>query len=67
MKDFTFWYDETYIYKGGFQANSAEEAQELLEQVFSGEKDINDLPGFWNKDKGYESNYDLKTLQETED
>jgi hypothetical protein len=66
-KTYTFWYDETYTYKAGFTAESLEEAQKLLAEVFEGETAIEDLPGYWSKDKGYESDYAPETLEEYED
>lgn len=52
-KRYEFWYDETYTYKAWIEADSAEEASELVNQVEFGELDINALPAFVNKDKGY--------------
>jgi hypothetical protein len=67
MKKYTFWYSETYTYKGGFEAESLEEAKKLLNEVFEGEMSIQELPWFWNKDKGYEADYSPETLEEVED
>jgi hypothetical protein len=67
MKEYTFWYSEEYVYKAGFKAKNLEEAQKLLEHVFEGENSIEDLPGYWNKDKGYECDYSPETLEEHED
>jgi hypothetical protein len=64
MKTYTFWYSETYTYKAGFQAESLEEAKKLLNDVFDGERDINTLPEFWFKDKGYETEYSSDTIEE---
>lgn len=66
-KTYTFWYSEECTYKGGFQAESLEEAQKLLDEVFEGERAIEDLPGYWSKDKGYEAEYAPETLEEIED
>lgn len=66
-KTYTFWYSETYTYKGGFDAENLEEAKELLSKVFDGEIGIEELPEFWNKDKGYEADYSPETLEEWED
>jgi hypothetical protein len=52
-KTFEFWYDEVYTYKAWIEADSQEEADELINQVESGDLDINALPKFQNKDKGY--------------
>ncbi len=67
-KTYTFWYDETYTYKVGFKADSLEQAQELLSQVFDeGEFSVEQLPEFWSKDKNYEFDYAPETLEEWED
>ncbi len=67
-KTYTFWYTESYTYKGGFKAESLEQAQELLSQVFDdGEISVEELPEFWSKDKGYEVEYSPETLEEWED
>lgn len=52
-KTFEFWYDETYTYKAWIEADSQEEADELINQVEMSEMEITDLPKFQNKDKGY--------------
>jgi hypothetical protein len=67
MKTYTFWYSEEYTYKAGFQAESLEEATKLINEVFEGDTAIEDLPAFWSKDKGYESDYSPETLEEHED
>lgn len=67
MKEYTFWYSETYTYKAGFKAENLEEATKLVNEVFEGERAIEDLPEFWNKDKGYEADYSPETLEEWED
>lgn len=54
MATFEFWYDETYTFKAWFEADSQEEADLLIEQVQEGELEIDELPKFVNKDKGYE-------------
>lgn len=53
MAVYEVWYDETYTFKAWFEADSAEEASELVNQVEFGELEITDLPAFVNKDKGY--------------
>lgn len=64
MTKFTVWYDETYTYKMGFEAETKEEALELIQAVYQGDLDINELPGFWSKDKGYQIDIDPYTLEE---
>jgi hypothetical protein len=53
LKTYEFWYDEVYTYKAWIQAESQEQADELINQVEMADLDINALPGFTNKDKGY--------------
>lgn len=53
LKTYEFWYDEVYTYKAWIQAESQEQADELINQVEMADLDINALPGFINKDKGY--------------
>jgi len=53
MATFEVWYEETYTFKAWFEADSAEEASELINQVEFAELDINALPKFVSKDKGY--------------
>jgi len=65
--EFSFWYDETYTYKGYITADSREEALKLIEQVELGEIRINDMPGFTCKDKGYTFEIDPGTLENLND
>lgn len=64
MPEFEIWYSETYTYKAWFTANDKEQALELLEQVESDEIEMDDLPGFGKKDKSYEIEMDLPSLEE---
>lgn len=64
MKTYTFWYNETHTYKGGFHAKSLEEAKELLRKAFNNDIDMNDLPDFWYKDKGYDFELAPETIEE---
>lgn len=67
-KQFTFWYSETYTYKAWFEAESIEEARELLDQVWNSDLDMEeDLPKFGNKDKNFELDIDMVSLEEVED
>lgn len=67
MKEYTFWYSATYTYKAGFRAESKEHAEMLLKGVFENYNSIEDLPGFWEKDKGYDADYSPETLEEWAD
>lgn len=70
MKDFVFWYSEDTAYKAGFEAETLEEAQSLLEAHFRGDSrsesfgDLEELPGFWSKIKGNDYDYAPETLEE---
>lgn len=64
MPTYEFWYDETTTYKAWFDAENLEEAEKLLDRVQDGEMNIDDLPEFGNKDKGYEVALEHSTLEE---
>ncbi len=66
MARYTVWYSETYTYKAWFEADSKEHAQELLEQVRDSEIEVEELPEFGNKDKNYELDVAVETLEEVE-
>lgn len=66
MARYTVWYSETYTYKAWFEADSKEHAQELLGQVRDSEIDVEELPEFGNKDKNYELDVAVETLEEVE-
>lgn len=54
MPTYEFWYDETYTFKAWFEADTEEQARELVSEVENGNLDITELPDFQNKDKNYE-------------
>jgi hypothetical protein len=64
MPTFEFWYDETYTYKAWFDAENLEEAKKLLDKVTDGEINIDQLPEFGNKDKGYKVSFEHATIEE---
>ncbi len=64
MNDYTFWYSETAVFKGGFKAENFQQAQDLLSQVFDGDTPIEELPEFWAKSKNFELEYSPETLEE---
>lgn len=64
MATFEVWYSETYVYKAWFDADDKEAALAMLEQVESGEADLEELPNFGNKDKSYELEIDPISLEE---
>lgn len=64
MATYEFWYDETYTHKAWIEADSQEEADELINRVEESEIEIVDLPKFRNKDKNY--TLTIGMLQEVE-
>ena len=66
MATFTFWYTEDATMKGYFDAESVEEATELLRQARDGEIAVEDLPAFFEKCKGQDIQIDTNTLEEIE-
>lgn len=61
MSTYEFWYDETITYKGWFEAENAEQAQEMLDSVEAGDISFDDLPEFQSKDKNYTLEVDKPT------
>lgn len=53
MSTYEIWYDETYTYKGWFEAENAEQAQEMIDALQAGDISFDDLPEFQKKDKNY--------------
>jgi hypothetical protein len=64
MKEFSFWYSETYTFKGWFQAESEEQARTFLARVEDGEWELEELLEFQKKDKGYELELDEGSLED---
>jgi hypothetical protein len=64
MPEFEFWYDETATYKAWFEADSKEQAIEMLEKLEGGMISIDDLPNYQGKLKGYEVQIGHDTLEE---
>ena len=56
MPKYEFWYEESYTYKGWFEADNLEHANELLDQMEAGELELEELPNSGSKDKNYEFN-----------
>jgi hypothetical protein len=63
MKRYVFWYSETLTSKGFFDAESLEEAQELLSRFEQGEIGSSDLPSFSDSLKAVEVEVDLSSLE----
>jgi hypothetical protein len=64
MSKHEFWYDETITYKGWFEAENTEEAQEMLDALQAGNLSFDDLPEFQSKDKNYTLEVDKPTRME---
>jgi len=66
QKQYVFWYSETSTYKASFKAESLEQAEEQLDQMFSGEwdKEFGELPEWWETFKGSEIEWSPQTLRE---
>mgnify|MGYP006284605897 CR=1 FL=1 len=62
MKKFIAWCSEEQVNKIGFTADSAEQAQQLLDEVIEGKILMEDLPGYWSK--AISGDYELGNLQE---
>jgi hypothetical protein len=64
MKEFSFWYSETYTFKGWFQAESEEQARTFLARVEDGEWELEELLEFQKRGKGYELELDEGSLED---
>jgi hypothetical protein len=53
-KRYSFWYSEVQTYKGYFNAENEDEANEMLKLVNTGDISLEDLSGFQTKIKEYE-------------
>lgn len=64
MKDYTAWMNVTEEWKVSFQANNLEEAKEILRKLNNDELDPDDVPEYFEKNKGIEKEYVVDTLEE---
>lgn len=68
--EYEFWYSETLTYKAGFvteHGESLEEVQKMLDDIFiHNKKPLKSLPGFWQKLKESDIEYDSDSLEELE-
>lgn len=64
MALFEIWYSESTTYKAWFEAESKEAAQKMLEDVREGDAQLEELPNFENRDKGYELDLDPNDVEE---
>jgi len=53
-KKYSFWYSEVQTFKGYFNAENQQEADEMLKLVNNGDISLEDLSGFQTKTKEYE-------------
>jgi hypothetical protein len=58
MPQYEFWYTEAYTYKAWFTAKNIEEAYSLMAGLEEGNYQVQELPEFVKKDKGYEIDFD---------
>lgn len=64
MKEYSFWYSETYTYKAWFEAESEEQARTFLARVEDGEWELEELPEFQKSDKAYEVELDMPSFED---
>ena len=64
LKEFVFWYTEEETLKAGFEAESLEEAEQLLRRLQAGEIGFDDFQGLWQKPKDNGLYVGFDTLQE---
>lgn len=64
MPKYTFWHNIEEAWKSGFEADSLEHAQELLEAVENGDMNLSDLPDYWERNKGIDLAIDTASLEE---
>jgi hypothetical protein len=62
-KRYTFWFNVEEAWKASFVADSLEHATELLEMVENGDMNTDELPKYWEKNKGLESVIDTNSLE----
>lgn len=67
MPTYEIWYDETYTNKAWFTADNEEQALEQIGQVQDGEAEFDSLKDFQSKDKGYELQIELSTMNTIEE
>jgi hypothetical protein len=67
MPTYEIWYDETYTYKAWFTADSEEHARKLLNEIEEAEAEWDSLKDFQSKDKGYQLEIELSTINEIEE
>ena len=53
-KRYSFWYSEVQTFKGYFNAENEQEANEMLKLLNTGDISLDDLSGFQTKIKEYE-------------
>lgn len=63
MATYEFWYNEVETFKGYFEAETPEEAQELLGKVSQGLMDTTDLEGWDTRAKDYQLEIAFDTVQ----
>jgi hypothetical protein len=64
MKRYSVWMDVTETWKVYFEAQDLEQAKQILRDLETGEVDTEDVPEYFEKNKGIEKHYALDTLEE---
>ena len=62
-KHYQFWYNVEEAWKASFTANSLEEAEALLEQVENGDINLDELPNYYERNKGLDTSIDTASLE----
>lgn len=64
MKRYTVWLDVTETWKAYFEAEDLEQAKQIVQQLNTFELDVDDVPSYFEKNKGIEKQYAVETLEE---
>lgn len=63
MATYEIWYNEVETFKAYFEAETEEEARELMSNVENGIIDYTDIEGWDSRGKDYHLDVDLDTLK----
>jgi len=64
MKRYTVWMNVTEVWKIGFDAENLEQAKQIISDLEHGDIETDSVRGYFEKNKGIESEYALDTLEE---
>jgi hypothetical protein len=62
-KHYQFWYNVEEAWRASFTADSLEEAKALLEQVEAGDLSLDELPNYYERNKGLDTTIDMPSLE----